>query len=100
MNDPLVVFFDAPGMTAAQYDRIIAGLDAAGLQAPDGRLSHVAWATDGGWRVVDVWASEAQFGRFAETLGPLIGEAVGPNGPRPDLRPAHSFVPAAAAAVS
>ena len=90
---PITAYFRVPDMSPAQYDRIIAGLDAAGLAAPDGRLSHVAWATDGGWRVVDVWASEAQFGRFAETLGPLIGGVVGPNGPRPDIHPAHGFTP-------
>ena len=71
----VTVVFNVPGMTAGQYEQIIAGLDERGAASPDGRLFHVASATEGGWLVVDVWESEEKFGRFAEVLTPLVSAA-------------------------
>lgn len=88
----LVMTFNIPGMTADQYDRVIEGLEAAGAEAPDGRLYHVAAATETGWMVVDVWESEEQFGRFGETLIPVL-QAAGVTPADPVVRPVHNTIP-------
>ncbi len=66
----VVVVFDVPGMTSAQYDAVVKDLEGVGLAAPDGRQYHVAAARDGGWLVVDVWESTERLNAFS---GPLMG---------------------------
>ena len=68
----ILVVFDAPEMTTAQYDQVINDLEAAGLGNPDGRIFHAAAAQGEGMFVSDVWESEEQFNRFGEALIPII----------------------------
>lgn len=56
----------------------------------EGILVHAAGQGKDGFRVVDVWASEEAFGRFAEELGPILQE-IGVQG-GPEVYPAHTFV--------
>jgi hypothetical protein len=45
---------------------------------PDGVLTHTAGKTAAGWCVVDVWDSEAAFGKFRETrLAPAFKKVGG-----------------------
>jgi hypothetical protein len=53
---------------------------------------HTAGQGANGFRVVDVWESEEAFGRFGETLGPIL-EEIGVDDP-PEVYPAHTFVAA------
>ncbi len=87
----IAAVFEVPGMTAQQYDRVIRELDRAGHGAPDGRLHHVAAATEDGWLVVDVWESPEQLQRFADVLMPRL-QAASVTPPRPRVYPAHSVV--------
>jgi hypothetical protein len=57
-----------------------------------GLLAHAAGEGEGGFRVVDVWESEEAFGRFGETLVPILRD-MGVEGD-PELYPAHTFVSA------
>ena len=61
---------DVP-IDAAFYSRIVAGL---GAEPPAGLIVHLAIKrTEGGLRYFDVWESEADFDRFAETrLHPVV----------------------------
>ena len=70
------------GNDTANYDRIHARLTAADSM-PDGFLVHAAGATpDGGFRIVEVWETQAQFERFVEdTLMPLVRELGGGGDP-------------------
>jgi hypothetical protein len=44
-------------------------------QLPDGAQLHVAWFADDGFRVLDVWDSQAAFERFlAERLNPVVAQ--------------------------
>lgn len=89
--------FECPGMTQAQYDEALAKL--TGKQAVQaladwnakGLLSHVAGPTPNGWRVVDVWESEADLMKFAQVLMPIL-KAVGIPDVSPQIFPAHVFV--------
>ena len=73
----ICVLFECPGMTQAHYDEALkkvtggrAGKALADWSAP-GLLSHVAGPTPNGWRVVDVWESEAELMKFAGVLMPV-----------------------------
>jgi hypothetical protein len=87
----ITAYFRVPGMHPPQYEQIIAGLEAAGLGAPDGRLYHVASLADDGMHVLDVWDSEEKLGRFAERLIPII-ISTGVTPPQPEVGPAHKVI--------
>ncbi|MBM3735606.1 MAG: hypothetical protein FJW39_07450 [Acidobacteria bacterium] len=97
MSQPILLVFDAPGATAAQYDAIIRDLEAAGESAPRGRTFHAAAATADGWQVIDVWESQADFDRFAKTLGPLIQTHMADSRVAPKFYPVHRRIAGVAA---
>lgn len=94
----IVVVFDVPGMTQAQYEQSVEKL--TGRPGPvkssadwpvAGLVSHAAAATDNGWLVVDVWESEEAFRQFGETLVPILRE-IGLPDARPRTYPAFNVV--------
>lgn len=86
----LMVVFDVDGMTAGQYDAVIAALEAAGESTPRGRISHAAAPRPGGWVVVDAYESEEAFERFGQHLLPVLA-SLGISA-EPRVHPAHSIV--------
>jgi hypothetical protein len=90
---PTVVVFE--GVTREQYEesvRKLTGKDRLDSPADwpvDGLLVHAAGEGQNGFRVVE---SEEAFGRFGETLLPILQEidAVG----QPEVYEAHTFVSA------
>jgi hypothetical protein len=70
------------GSDTANYDKLHERITAADAM-PDGFLVHTAGATpDGGFRIFEVWESEAQFRRFVEErLMPLLEELGAPDDP-------------------
>jgi hypothetical protein len=64
---------------------------------PDGAIFHVAWFTNGGINVIDVWESEQAFNNFAEQrLMPVVkGELGFPGEPQVEFSQAHRVFDAA-----
>ena len=91
------VLFEFPGVTQAQYDdaakRLTKGGQLRSLSdwPAKGLLSHAAGPTPNGWRVMDVWETEADLMRFAEILMPIL-EQVGIPETAPQIFPAYNFV--------
>jgi hypothetical protein len=92
---PVVAVFE--GVTREQYEESVRKLTGgkSRLESPadwpvDGLLAHTAGQGESGFRVVDVWESEEAFGRFGETLIPILQE-LGVAG-EPEIYPAHTFV--------
>jgi hypothetical protein len=91
------VLFEFPGVTAAQYDGVTKKLTGGrGLRALSdwpvkGVLSHAAGPTPNGWRVFDVWESEAAFGKFGAVLMPLMQEFKFPA-VQPQIFPIHNHI--------
>ena len=69
------IYFDLQGFPASAYDEAIEQLAAAGAgwgEVP-GRTFHCAMKTDDGqMKVFDVWESMEDFGKFGETLMPIL----------------------------
>ncbi len=85
----VVVLFNAPGGTSAQYDKVWDGLRAAGESNPKGLISHVGAAKpDGNWFVCDIWESKEDFEEFGKVLMPIIATSGLPPA-EPMVLPAH-----------
>jgi hypothetical protein len=76
----IAILFDIPGATRSQYDAVIRKLQDAG-----------EWATQDGWRIVDVWDSQEHFERFGQTLMPILEETGFPSF-EPELWPVHNVI--------
>ena len=87
----IMAVFEAPGMTAEQYDRVMKDLEAAGEGNPAERLYHLAASKPDGWLVVDVWESPEVLERFANTLMPILQQA-GVSPPQPQIYPVHNMI--------
>jgi hypothetical protein len=79
---------EMPGIT----EEMAAKVDAEVGEAPvAGLIAHVAGPTEIGWRIIDVWESEADYKRFqVERLNPALQIATR-GAPAPRL-PFESFV--------
>ena len=93
----IVVVFE--GVTQEQYEESVRQLTGGKerLDSPadwpvEGLLAHISGQGANGFRVVDVWESEDAFGRFGETLMPILQE-MGVEG-QPEVYPAHTVVSA------
>jgi hypothetical protein len=74
------VVFEFSGVTRAQYERTVKKMLKGRRNKPaswpvKGVLAHMAGPMSKGWRVVDVWQSEAVFKRFGKVLAPTLKEA-------------------------
>ena len=84
------------GVTPQQYEQL-RPLVRWETDHPEGAIFHVAWFTDGGISVMDVWESSEQFDRFfQDRLLPAIQELAIPGEPKIKWFEAHAvFNPAA-----
>ena len=83
------VLYESPSITQEQYDKIIELLQD---KTADGRIFHVAGPREGGgWRVVDVFESPAQFETFVQKLVPIVQEA-GAEPPQVTVWPLHKLL--------
>ena len=61
---------------------------------PDGVVSHMAGKSATGLTVVDIWESEAHFGKFRETkLGPALAKVGGMPEPKVSTFTIHNRFP-------
>jgi hypothetical protein len=83
----VVTILEFPGLTREGYERVGASLSAA---PPEGILYHACGPVAGGWRIVDVWDSQAAFDRFVDgTYVPAVRRTGGPEPSRREVIVAH-----------
>ena len=70
----LARFTAAPGVTAGQYDETIRRLEKSGDWLPKGLEYHVAFKSNGNFRVSEIWDSQEKFEAFGPRLMPLLAE--------------------------
>src|SRR3954471_2914252 len=68
----LARFTAAPNVTTEQYDETIRRLEKSGDWLPDGLEFHVAFESDGNFRVSEIWDSQKQLDAFGERLMPVL----------------------------
>jgi hypothetical protein len=74
----VALYYEFPGMTQAQYDRIMQ--EAFNNQLGPGVLSHVTGPTDDGWWALDVFESQEAADQLAKELMPGL-QALGVTQP-------------------
>lgn len=88
----IAMLVDNPAGSEELYDEIRKRLE---LKQPAGRILHVAGPSpSGGWRVLELFDSEADARRFlTEQFGPAL-DAIGFAGPRPQPQfwPVHNYI--------
>ena len=70
----VVRFTGAPSVTTQKYDECISRLESQGDFPPDGLEYHVAFGSDGNFRVSEIWDSQEKFEAFGPRLMPVLAE--------------------------
>jgi hypothetical protein len=88
----VVRFAGAPSVTSQLYDETTARLEAEGDFPPDGLDYHVAFGSDGNFRVSEIWDSREQFEAFGQRLMPLLSEMGVELAGEPEIFEVHNII--------
>ena len=83
--------FTPTSVTAEQYDETIRRLEKSGDWLPEGLEYHVAFESDGKFRVSEIWDSREQFDAFGERLMPVLKD-VGIEPGKPEMLEIHNII--------
>ena len=87
----VLVRFTPASATTEQYDETIRRLEGSGDWLPEGLEFHVAFESDGKFRVTEIWDSQAQFDAFGKHLMPIL-EDVGIDPGAPEMLEIHNII--------
>ncbi len=87
----VVRFTGAPSVTTQKYDECVSRLESQGDFPPDGLEYHVAFGSDGNFRVSEIWDSQEQFAAFGEALMPILADIGIEFSAAPDVFPVHNI---------
>ena len=88
----LVRFTAAPDVTSEQYDETIRRLEESGDWLPAGLEFHVAFMSNGNFRVSEIWDSQEQFDAFGKRLMPVLRDVGIELAGEPETREIHNIV--------
>jgi hypothetical protein len=88
----LVRFTAAPNVTSEQYDETIRRLEKSGDWLPAGLDYHVAFKSNGNFRVSEIWDSRKQFDAFGERLMPVLKDVGIELAGEPETRELHNII--------
>jgi hypothetical protein len=88
----LVRFTGAPSVTREQYDETNRRLVASTQWPPDGLDYHVAFVSDGKFRVSEIWDSREQFDAFGKHLMPVLSDVGIVLAGEPEVLDIHKIV--------
>lgn len=87
----LVRFAPTSDVTTEQYDETMRQLEKSGDWLPEGLEFHVAFKSDGKFRVSEIWDSQEQFEAFGPRLMPILKDA-GIEPGTPEILEIHNIV--------
>ena len=88
----VVRFTGAPSVTSEKYDATMQRLEAEGDFPPEGLEYHIAFGSDGDFRVSEIWDSQEKFDAFGQRLMPILDEmGIELAGP-PEVMEVHNIV--------
>ena len=79
-------------MTGEKYDAAMPRIEASGEFPPDGLEYHVAFKSNGNFRVSEIWDSREQFDAFGERLMPLLKDLGIELSGEPEMLEIHNIV--------
>ena len=88
----LVRFTAAPEVTAEQYDETIRRLEKSGDWLPEGLEYHVAYRSDGNFRVSEIWDSREQLDAFEKHLMPVLDDVGIEFASQPEMLEIHNVI--------
>jgi len=88
----VVRFTGAPTMTKQQYDETLPRIELSGDFPPDGLEYHVAFGSDGNFRVSEIWDSREKFEAFGERLMPILADAGIELASEPEIFEVHNII--------
>ena len=88
----LVRFTAAADVTSEQYDETIRRLEQSGDWLPAGLEFHVAFMSNGNFRVSEIWDSREQFDTFGKRLMPVLKDVGIELAAKPETREVHNII--------
>jgi hypothetical protein len=88
----LARFTAAPGVTTEQYDETLRRLEKSGDWLPDGLEYHVAFRSNGNFRVSEIWDSQKQLDAFGERLMPVLKDVGIELSGEPEVLEIHNII--------
>jgi hypothetical protein len=88
----LVRFTAAPEVTAEQYDETIRRLEKSGDWLPEGLEYHVAYRSDGNFRVSEIWDSREQLDAFEKHLMAVLDDVGIEFASQPEMLEIHNVI--------
>src|SRR3954451_20098440 len=88
----LARFTAAPNVTTEQYDETIRRLEKSGDWLPDGLEFHVAFKSNGNFRVSEIWDTREQFDAFGERLMPVLKDVGIELSGKPEMLEIHNII--------
>jgi hypothetical protein len=88
----LVRFTAASDVTSEQYDESISRLEKSGDWLPAGLEFHVAFMSNGNFRVSEIWDSREQFDVFGKRLMPVLKDVGIELAGEPETREIHNII--------
>jgi hypothetical protein len=88
----VVRFTGAPTVTKQKYDETLRILESSGDFPPEGLEYHVAFGSDGDFRVSEIWDSQDQFEAFGKRLMPILADVGVELAGEPDVFEVHNII--------
>ena len=88
----LARFTPASNVTTEQYDETIRRLEKVGDWPPEGLEYHVAFKSNGNFRVSEIWDSREQFDAFGERLMPVLKDVGVELSGEPEMLEIHNII--------
>src|SRR5436189_1661907 len=88
----MLVRFTPTSVTAEQYDETIRRLEKSGDWLPAGLEFHVAFMSNGNFRVSEIWDSREQFDAFGKRLMPVLKDVGIELAAEPETRDVHNII--------
>jgi hypothetical protein len=88
----LARFTVAPNVTTEQYDESIRRLEQSGDWLPEGLEYHVAFWSNGNFRVSEIWDSREKFDAFGERRMPVLKDVGIELSGEPEMLEIHNII--------
>jgi hypothetical protein len=89
----LVIRFNPPALTAAQYDEVVRRLKEAGVFPAEGLDYELCFGAEGNLKVSQVWDTKEHMEAFGARLQPIL-EEVGVNPGEAEVLEVHNIIKA------